>query len=139
MPRQVTQRAAEVLRELEAQRLRVRAPAEPTDQRSRRTATMDGDAHLDDGAGDEEAVAGVAVGDWAPAQPPAGPNGHALTVVKADPHPDLAAPVARAVQLALFVPSHPLLDELKAVDVMNMTPLEALNRLADLAKRAREA
>ena len=49
------------------------------------------------------------------------------------------APVARAVQLALFVPSHPLLDEIKALDVMNMTPLEALNRLAELVKKAREA
>jgi hypothetical protein len=65
-------------------------------------------------------------------------NGHALALVQADPISDLAAPVGRAVQLALFVHSHPLLDELKALDVMNMTPLEALNRLADLVKRARE-
>jgi hypothetical protein len=39
----------------------------------------------------------------------------------------------------LSSPSHPLVDELKRLDVMNLTPLDALNRLADLVERARRA
>lgn len=41
-------------------------------------------------------------------------------------------------QLALFIPeSHAVVDELRALDVNDLTPLEALNRLADLQRRAR--
>ncbi len=41
------------------------------------------------------------------------------------------------VQLGLFAPSepHPAVEELKALDVENMTPLEALNALAELKKK----
>ncbi len=42
-------------------------------------------------------------------------------------------------QLALFlerVEEHPMLKELQALDLNNLTPLEALNRLADLKRRA---
>jgi hypothetical protein len=42
-------------------------------------------------------------------------------------------------QLALFAdpPSrHPLMDELRDIDLNAMTPLEALNRLAELQRRA---
>ena len=35
-------------------------------------------------------------------------------------------------------PPHPMLDEIRALDVDALTPLEALNRLADLRRRARE-
>ena len=46
-----------------------------------------------------------------------------------------------AVQLALFAgtaPPHPLLQELQGLDVETMSPLEALNRLADWKARLRE-
>ena len=44
------------------------------------------------------------------------------------------------LQLTLFGPSpaHPVLEELQGLDVMAMTPLEALNRLAALAERAQK-
>lgn len=51
------------------------------------------------------------------------------------------APLRRPqdVQLGLFAPAEPdpLREELKALDVDGLTPLEALNRLADLVRRAR--
>jgi DNA mismatch repair protein MutS len=31
---------------------------------------------------------------------------------------------------------HPLIDEVRQIDLFSMTPLDALNRLADLQKRA---
>ena len=45
------------------------------------------------------------------------------------------------LQLTLFGPTapHPVVEALKALDVMSMTPLEALNHLARLAERARHA
>ncbi len=44
-----------------------------------------------------------------------------------------------ADQLGLFTPAeHPLLAELKAIDVDGLTPREALERLAELQRRARE-
>jgi hypothetical protein len=44
------------------------------------------------------------------------------------------------LQLTLFGPPapHPVVEELKALDVMGMTPLEALNRLAAIAERAKK-
>ena len=33
---------------------------------------------------------------------------------------------------------HPLIDEVRQIDLFSMTPLDALNRLADLQKRAAE-
>jgi DNA mismatch repair protein MutS len=41
-------------------------------------------------------------------------------------------------QLALFgeVLPHPVVDDLKALDLNTMTPIEALNRLAELQKKA---
>jgi DNA mismatch repair protein MutS len=44
-----------------------------------------------------------------------------------------------ASQLALFGEPHPVLAELRALDPNGMTPLEALTRLAELKRRAREA
>jgi DNA mismatch repair protein MutS len=44
-------------------------------------------------------------------------------------------------QLALFGESHPpdpMVEELKTLDVNTLTPLEALNRLADFKRRAGE-
>jgi hypothetical protein len=44
-------------------------------------------------------------------------------------------------QLPLFVDQHeldPMMEELKLLDVNTLTPLEALNRLADLKRRAGE-
>jgi DNA mismatch repair protein MutS len=42
-----------------------------------------------------------------------------------------------AFQLSLFAPDHPIVEELKIVDVLGLTPLQALNLLAALAERAR--
>ena len=43
-------------------------------------------------------------------------------------------------QLQLFAEGarHPMMDELRALDVNGMTPLEALNRLAELQRRAEQ-
>jgi DNA mismatch repair protein MutS len=41
--------------------------------------------------------------------------------------------------LPLEVPPHPALEALRALDVNSLTPLEALNQLADLVRRAEEA
>jgi DNA mismatch repair protein MutS len=51
------------------------------------------------------------------------------------------APAPDPGQLALFMepPPHPALDALRDLDVDAMTPLEALNRLAELQRRARDA
>ena len=43
-----------------------------------------------------------------------------------------------AAQLALIPPSPPALDELRALDVASMTPIEALNKLYELQERAKE-
>ena len=52
-----------------------------------------------------------------------------------------AATVATAeggvLQLSLFAPEHPLVEELKALDVLSLTPLQALNTLAALVDRAK--
>ena len=44
-------------------------------------------------------------------------------------------------QLALFVGAlpHPVVEELKGLDLNRMTPIEALNRLAELKRRSGEA
>ena len=44
----------------------------------------------------------------------------------------------RPAQLALIPPSSPALDELRALDVSSMTPIEALNKLYELQERAKE-
>jgi hypothetical protein len=43
-----------------------------------------------------------------------------------------------AFQLSLFAPDHPIVEELKGLDVLSLTPLQALNLLASLADRARD-
>ena len=50
------------------------------------------------------------------------------------------ATTVTTLQLTLFGPSpaHPVVEELQGLDVMALTPLEALNRLAALAERARK-
>jgi hypothetical protein len=45
-------------------------------------------------------------------------------------------PAPDARQLTLFEPGHPVLRELQALDPDQLTPLEALTRLADLKRRA---
>ncbi|HYC34005.1 MAG TPA: DNA mismatch repair protein MutS [Gemmatimonadales bacterium] len=56
--------------------------------------------------------------------------------------PGAPAPLERDVgQLALFAdpaPPDPMMEELRAIDVNALTPLEALNRLADFKRRAEE-
>ncbi|HET7224664.1 MAG TPA: DNA mismatch repair protein MutS, partial [Candidatus Eisenbacteria bacterium] len=48
-------------------------------------------------------------------------------------------PAAPRPQLALFEPArHPILDELRALDLERLTPLEAMNRLADWKRRCGE-
>ncbi len=55
--------------------------------------------------------------------------------------PGAPPPPADPAQLGLplEVPAHPALEALRALDVNSLTPLEALNRLADLVRRAEEA
>ena len=42
------------------------------------------------------------------------------------------------VQLSLFLPDHPLVEDLKTLDVLSLTPLQALNKLAELAEQAKQ-
>ena len=44
-----------------------------------------------------------------------------------------------ALQMALFQPERPLLDEVLGLDIANLTPLEAINKLYELQQRARES
>ena len=56
--------------------------------------------------------------------------------------PGAPPPLERdAGQLALFgeAPPDPVVDDLKALDLDTLTPLEALNRLAELQRRAQGA
>ncbi|MFB3098204.1 MAG: DNA mismatch repair protein MutS [Dehalococcoidia bacterium] len=46
---------------------------------------------------------------------------------------------AAAMQMALFQPERPLLDEVLGLDIANLTPLEAINKLYELQQRARES
>jgi DNA mismatch repair protein MutS len=58
-------------------------------------------------------------------------SGHHVAGAAPPPLPD-------ARQLALFDAAHPVLEDLRAIDPDSLTPLEALNRLAALRRRAQE-
>jgi DNA mismatch repair protein MutS len=120
VPRPVTRRAGEVLAGLEA-----RGGPAGTPLMGARPAPAGGASSLD--------------GEEAPPLPgvPAR-NGHAAGSSRRGGRGGTAATVT-TLQLTLFGPpeSHPVVEELKGLDVMAMTPLEALNRLAALAERAR--
>ncbi len=45
--------------------------------------------------------------------------------------------IIRVQQLSLFQQTHPVLEELRALDVMAMSPLEALNKLAELQLKSK--
>jgi DNA mismatch repair protein MutS len=47
-------------------------------------------------------------------------------------------PEIAVVQLSLFGGSHPVLDELRTLDVLSLTPIEALSKLFELQQKARE-
>ncbi len=49
-----------------------------------------------------------------------------------------APAAAPADQLGLFQPTHPVLEELAALDVNRLTPMQALARLDELSQRARK-
>ena len=51
------------------------------------------------------------------------------------------APTASTDQLGLFTPTtpHPVVERLRETDVNSLTPLAALQLLAELAERARDA
>ncbi len=51
----------------------------------------------------------------------------------------LPAPHARDDSRASLPRPHPLIDEVRQIDLFTMTPLDALNRLAQLQKRASES
>ena len=59
-------------------------------------------------------------------------SGHQVAGVAPPPAPD-------ASQLTLFDARHPVLDDLRALDPESLTPLEALNRLAELRRRVQES
>ncbi|MBC7254654.1 MAG: DNA mismatch repair protein MutS, partial [Chloroflexi bacterium] len=44
--------------------------------------------------------------------------------------------VIKVRQLPLFQEAHPVVEELRQLDVLKMSPLEALNKLAELQKKA---
>ena len=44
-----------------------------------------------------------------------------------------------AMQMALFQPEQPLMDEVLGLDIPNLTPLEAINKLYELQQRARDS
>ena len=46
---------------------------------------------------------------------------------------------AAAMQMPLFQPDRPLLDEVLGLDIPNLTPLEAINKLYELQQKARES
>ncbi|HEU5154639.1 MAG TPA: hypothetical protein VFU03_07915, partial [Gemmatimonadales bacterium] len=55
--------------------------------------------------------------------------------------PGAPVPPADPGQLALFAEparEHPVMEELRGIDLDRLTPLEALNRLADLKRRSGE-
>jgi DNA mismatch repair protein MutS len=47
-------------------------------------------------------------------------------------------PSSRPLQLPLFTMEHPVLEELKEIDINSMTPLDALNKLYQLQKKLEE-
>jgi len=47
--------------------------------------------------------------------------------------------VTQVQQLSLFPANHPVLDELKELDISSMSPLEAINKLYELQKKAKGA
>jgi DNA mismatch repair protein MutS len=49
------------------------------------------------------------------------------------------APAPLAQQLPLLATTSPLLDELLALDVSSMTPLEAINKLYEVQEQARQS
>ncbi|HEX2184687.1 MAG TPA: hypothetical protein VHN78_04175, partial [Chloroflexota bacterium] len=115
-----------------------------------RTVTQRAEAVLADLEARRQAMAG-APGAAGPSAPPVS-NGFASPVVPArrggrsssGAANAVASPAAATVttlQLTLFGPAepHPVVEELKALDVMAMTPLEALNRLAQLVEAARRS
>ncbi len=61
-----------------------------------------------------------------------------LRELESNSHPVTIRPRApKAVQLPLFSPSHPVLEELKNLDIDSMTPLEALNKLYELKRKVK--
>ena len=49
------------------------------------------------------------------------------------------SPSSSAMQMPLFQPERPLLDEVLGLDIPNLTPLEAINKLYELQQKARES
>ncbi|HEX2037821.1 MAG TPA: DNA mismatch repair protein MutS, partial [Chloroflexota bacterium] len=115
-----------------------------------RTVTQRAEAVLADLEARRQAMAGTP-GAAGPSALPVS-NGFASRVVPArrggrsssgaaDAVASAAASTVTTLQLTLFGPAepHPVVEELKALDVMAMTPLEALNRLAQLVDAARRS
>ena len=120
VPRLVTRRAEEVLAALEAQRT--------GQHQGKHDGQHQGQARpaAGDHGGSGQIANGVpAVPSRRGARGALSPGGATVTTL----------------QLTLFGPAtpHPVVEALKTLDVMSMTPLEALNQLAQLAERARHA
>jgi DNA mismatch repair protein MutS len=138
VPRDVTRRAEEVLAGLEAQR--TSANGMPVVEDATRSPARGGPP------GRTAPPAGMPAPEDAGRLPePPAADGAAAAAVPAHRHAANGAASAptptgagKAVQLALFPELHPVLEELRRIDILTMTPLEALNRLAELVQRARE-
>jgi DNA mismatch repair protein MutS len=142
VPRWVTRRAAEVLSTLETQRdlrggpgKRVTFEAEPVEAEE---VEVDEVTDRHDEAEEPGAAAMVPI-RTAKSNGGGSGNGHARRV-RMETVTDIVPAGHMATQLALFVPAppHPAVEALRGLDVLNMTPLEALNRLAELARLAQE-
>jgi len=62
-----------------------------------------------------------------------------LEVLEADSHGKLTAGSIPAQQMAMFPETNPLLEELEGIDIDNLTPLEAINKLYEWRKRFLES
>ena len=51
---------------------------------------------------------------------------------------DALPTMMKPMQLSLFEVNHPVVDELKLIDVETLTPIEALNKLHEMKKKVTE-
>jgi len=89
-------------------------------------------------AGGADRSYGIHVARLAGLPPAVLQRAHAVLTSLEDGHHVVTPAPADPQQLALFTP-HPVLSELQGVDVNTMTPMEALQMLGELKRRAGQA